>query len=298
MRVTILMMLVTVLLTTQAGAGEFSKDLSTFSYKLGGYPPIVVGAQDGPSVSINPDTHVMLMDSDIWITTNYSGGSSAFTGVPFIDDMFFTFQNQAGTFRPNFMRPNPIGPGTLGGFGGVAVLKGRTVIKMIGPIHMYLDPVAGDDITDVAGMLLVTVWKHGAAWGTVPVVIDDITTTVLSVTSGPREGVQGPSWEIGVTVNEGFAVYGERHFNGSTTTIQTRTHVRVRTEGWFDIDENGVGSVRLVAPIRIRESLGVIGSTPAVAVKTVYFVPEPAKMLLLSSGIVFLLGVARVKARA
>jgi hypothetical protein len=113
--ITVTSMLALTLAGSAANAGTFDPDVSTFGTALGGLPRLMVVGTGPGTASLATDGSTMTDSSSIWLTTNYSGGSAAFTGVPLIDDLFFTFQNQPGSFAPGFSRRNPVGPGFIGG---------------------------------------------------------------------------------------------------------------------------------------------------------------------------------------
>ncbi len=82
-----------------ANAGTFAPEISELRFNLGGLPPLTLTGRATGTASLDSDCKIFDAQS-IWVTTNYTGGTAAFTGVPGINDLFFTFQNLAGDFAP------------------------------------------------------------------------------------------------------------------------------------------------------------------------------------------------------
>ena len=70
-----------------AKAGTFDPDISTMAFGLGGLPNLTLTGQSSGTANFATDMSWLSDASSIWITTNYTGGTAAFTGVPAIDDL-------------------------------------------------------------------------------------------------------------------------------------------------------------------------------------------------------------------
>ena len=93
-----------------------------------------------------PPSTGLANDASIWVTTNYNAGTSVYTGVPTIDNLFFTFQNLAGAYAPGFVRPNAVGPGIVGDFGGASGSNGVSVIAIVGGYFLANQLAGGKDL--------------------------------------------------------------------------------------------------------------------------------------------------------
>jgi hypothetical protein len=283
---------------TSANAGTFDPNVSTMSIGLGGLPHLTVTGRSTGTATLATDMSSMTDASSIWVTTNYSGGTAAFTGVPNIDDLFFTFQNLAGSFAPGFVRPNPVGPGTIGGFGGEEIIKGVTVIQASGPLFVASKSVGGRDLNTLSPMggytvqvaiplVNIQITQTGAPFFTGHVKMTNINTDLVHITTGPRAGVTGIPFTVLGTLNE----MGTQ-ITAMASSITNELETFNVTMWGSKCTTSGQGTVTLISPTRVNTNLEV-GNIPAVTVKTFRFVPEPGSLLLIGSGVVGLLLVAR-----
>ena len=281
-------------------AGTFDPEISTAEIGLGGLPVLTVlglagtnATMSGTGAAINSLSN----DASIWVTTNYNAGTSVYTGVPTIDNLFFTFQNLAGSYAPGFVRPNAVGPGIVGDFGGASGSNGVSVIAIVGGQFLVNQLAGGHDLnisssmggfTQMAGNLLVgDITQTAMPYFTGSLKLTNINTGVQTITTGARQGMSGVPFTLRRTANEmGTQI---TTMSGTITNELETFNVTI----WGSVVQNdGIGTVQLIAPTRVNTEISS-GNTPATGRNTFRFVPEPGSLLLIGSGVVGLLLIGR-----
>ena len=295
-------------------AETFSPEISTLEVSLGGLPTAVYVARAGKTATLNHATGEIASDLSLWATLNYNAGTALYTGVPGIDNLYFTFQNQPGSFAVGFLRPNPLaGPGVLlggptcagaGCYGGTQPSKGVSVLKS-GSAYVVNPLGAGNDLipnatgipyqdayTVMAGNALVgPITQHAAPYitGEVKVTLINSRINIISETDSPRLNTTGLQFTLQASVNEmGMNVFT---LTGTVKNFDEVTNVTFYASGSVP---NGEGDRRInvVAPTRVFTKLSA-GNTVSMTQIFFRFVPEPGSLLLIGSGVVGLILIGR-----
>jgi len=228
----------------------------------------------------------------LWRIEARDAGTQFFTGTPFINNLFFTVQNQAATYTHGTDRGTFQGktvcasPNPCFGSTGPRGLLGQLLVDVGFGVPLDLGIVgAGGKFTIPVGIASFAL--EGAEWLTGTVTITNIATNLVQITNnalgphGGRAGVTGVGFTLAPTVNE------------NTLILSPFGIVAVSMAGSTSFGTNPQ-QVTLVSPIHFNAST-VTGTSPlpGVAVKVLRYVPEPGTSLLLGSAVAGLLVVGR-----
>jgi hypothetical protein len=301
-----------------ASAGLFYPDGSTLTIVLGALEPMrVTGSYHNPgwaTLSDNNGAHDLTDSAGIWITTNYTVGTSLLTGVSFITNLTLTASNGSGSFTRSWSSPNPVGGGAglspssntlcpvvgtcLGG--NNEAINGQIIVALgggnqTGPaIDIHPGASTGIGIGGKMSLPLgaATIVVTNGPFLTGKAVITGVTTNLVSMPD--RAGTGNLTVPAGVTgvgvVLQPNSTEEVRTFTTGLGFITSNTGNPLEVENTVVVagtnalqSATASGTVTLVSPMRV-DTGALVGVIPAVAVKKFSFVPEPATALLLVSG--------------
>jgi hypothetical protein len=232
--------------------------------------------------------HVIQMSSNVWTAVNYGGGTSVYTGVPLVSNIWVTVRNAAGTFESDFSFTNFVGDGSVLGprFGGERPMVGRIMVTILkGVFELSFDAgvvggPAGGRTTQTALGNPITI--TGGPWATGPIPVTNITTNVISVDGavGVAVTLLPGTQTVRHTLSTGggyVSVSGGLPLEAHTVTLQGTNQL---------LSAGQDGTVTLVAPMRVNSSPAVTGRQPGTGRLWITFVPEPGTLLLLVAGAV------------
>lgn len=233
----------------------------------------------------------ILVVGDLFETASLAVQSASFTGFPSLTGLKVDLLAGSGFYRDEFAVPNSVGPGSINGFGGYSSTGGMALILAAGfTFELPLHNIGAGGTTVLSSVLNNSLVIEGAAFGTAPVQITQISSTVVYVPSLDRTGIL---FSLDLTSDQAM----------SATPVTTGGNLVMR----YTITVNGynnlmsasqVGRVTMVSPFRL--STGSLAGRVAGAMwLTLAFraVPEPGPAILLLTGVAGLVVVGRSRMR-
>ncbi len=252
-----------------AGAGALDASHSFFELKVGTVPPLRTGARTS-QVQLTGGASQILEDPGVFEVDDYAIESAAFTGMPFLPGFKLDLHAGSATYAVGASYSNPIGSGSVTGFGGTAPFTGGAVVQIAGfevPIHADTLGVGG---TELAVVLNNQIFVTGAPFNTGAVNITGITSPAVFA---PSLGVTGVAFTLNLTTAQLMTAIPLTD-GGSPVQVHT-----VTVQGSSSLTSVAqTGQIKMVSPIRIRTDSD---SKPAALTKTFRFVPEPVVALQL-----------------
>lgn len=309
---------ITALLGGIAGASQaatFVPESSALNLRAAFLPEHAVPALPGTEglVSLIDDGlggHRITLDSSVWSASGFHG-SSLYTGVPNISDVWLSARNRQAVFESGYSHTNFVGGQSVVGpyLGGVSPLDGAMVIWVLGqPAFQILDlnlvggPPGGQETFTMGGIPFAIT---GGPWLSGPVVITGVTTNMIS-----WNGVKGavitvrppPGADYWPCLSEDCCTYLCWQFcslntDPEHTCVPLEVHTVTLSGSNQLLSAASGGAVTLVAPVRIDTSAFILGRVPGAAEMRLTFVPEPGTLLLLMGGALGLLALGRRQMR-
>lgn len=298
-------------ITTTAQAGTFVPDISELNIRLGALPPLSLRGNDGTTATLASDGSSLNAQASIWTTVAFETGTSLFTGVPGLLNLFWTLQNGQINATTNVVRANPIGtiPIDTFGYGYTGPPTGQAIVTLViiaGVIEVPINAVAGghdlNTNTSMGGFqiaqnfpLIGNITNTGAPYMLQQGNITAVNQNVIHVGTGVRASTTGIAFTLLPTTKEPTVPLTSMvtfPTTGVTTMVTVTFTNPTATFTGSKSTTNGVGTVTLVAPVRVVTELST-GNTPSVTFYTFRFVPEPGSLLLIGSGVVGLAIIGR-----
>ena len=284
-----------VLAPALASAGTFVPQKSTFTFKLGGLPPLTVTGIGGNATVVNNGVgHDLQESASIWSTANIGVGTSFLTGVNLISNIKMTVHNGAGNFYSSFTFNNVwnINNTPIHEMGGYESLSGQIIISLgnpptspgLGMIAAPLGNVGGPGGTSMLPVPPIGSFTNTfGPFFTSKITMTNVTTNQISIPQ--RGGATGNAFTLMPTPNE------------TTNTLGVDNVTTVCISGTNSLNSaSQPGMITLVSPLRVNTG-GLSGTLPSAVIKKFVFIPEPGTLLLLVSGAAGLVLVGRNRMR-
>jgi hypothetical protein len=313
---------ISVMVAGSASAAVMVPGGSYLQVNLAALPNQVISAEAWGGASLTNGTggnHDVGVDAGLFSTAGRTMGTALMTGVALVVNMTLTLSNGAGAFSSNFgPTPNPWGgnltvgstpssgtlctAGCLGGL-GTGVLSGNAILNAGGgifvPFPLGAVGAGGTAMATLGGAPLVAT---GGPWITGKVRVTNITTNIISITSGPRVGLTGAPVTVMIEPSEvgknKIKTIGGLLSHTAPTGWLPQTVMDVRFGGTQNLASSATGGVvTLISPVRVDTGAIGQGIIPGVFTMHLKFAPEPGTVLLLASGAagLVLLGRKRMK---
>lgn len=298
-------------ITTTAQAGTFVPDISELNIRLGALPPLALRGLDGTTATLATDGSSLDAQASIWTTVAFETGTSLFTGVPGLLNLFWTLQNGTIMATTNVVRANPIGTGTIDtfGYGYSGPPTGSAIVTLViieGVIEVPINAVAGGHEllanTSMGGFTIAqnfpiigNITNTGAPYQLAQGNITAVNQNIIHVGTGTRASTTGIAFTLLPTTKEPTVPLTSMVTFPTASVTSMVTITFTNPTAFFTGSKNttnGIGSVTLVAPVRVVTQL-TTGNTPSATFYTFRFVPEPGSLLLIGSGVIGLAIIGR-----
>jgi hypothetical protein len=268
-----------------ANAGNLEQSTSYLDIRLGSIPKLRLGAQTTSVTLSGGGTPHIVEEAYVFQTEEFTIYSSAFTGNPSLSGFLMSLRAGAGDYSDSASYPNPIGPGTVNGFGGISPFSGSSILQVLGyNIDINMN-IMGHHAATLAPVLQNNLIVTGAPFNTGTVMITDVETPALYV---PSLGITGVAFTLDLST---VRLITATPLTVDDNLVQSRT---VTIQGSNNLTPSGMGSIKMIAPFRIRTT---DLKRPGAMTKTFTFVPEPAIVLQLVTGAAFLAWIGRRRSR-
>ena len=228
-----------------ASAGNIDQGSSFLDIKLGSVPQVRLTAQSDAVVLTGATTHTIAEAASVFQTDSFTVASAAFTGLPSLTALKISLHAGTGNFASSASYVNPVGPGTVSGFGGIETNTGLAVLQAGGfDFQIPLDVLGAGGTTNLAAVLANVLVVTGAPFNTGRVDITGLSSNIVQT--------QGTALRVGVA------------FTLNLTTVQLLTAVTI-TDGGLPRTNNtvvlagtnnlassvGGGLIKMVSPFRL-----------------------------------------------
>ncbi|MDP6977469.1 MAG: hypothetical protein QF570_02570 [Myxococcota bacterium] len=273
-----------------ANAGDLDQANSFLDIKIGSVPQIRLNAQStGVTLSNVGTGHGITEASSIFQTTSKAVQSAAFTGLPQLTGLKITLHAGTGDFDEAQSYVNPIGAGTVSGFGGLESNTGQAVLRAGGfDFIISLGNLGSGGVTSLANVLQNALVVTGNPFNTGTANITGLSSNIVNV---PSLGTTGVAFTLNLTTVQLLSAY---ELTSGGSVIENNTVVIAGANNLASASQ--AGSVKMVSPFRIRTG-SLAGNVAGSVTKTFTFLPEPGTALLLLTGAAGLAVVGRARMR-
>jgi len=273
-----------------ANAGALDAGTSFLDIKLGSVPRVrLSAASTAVTLSDLGTGHAIDELASVFSTSSFTVQSAAFTGLPQLTGLKITLHAGTGDFDESATYANPLGAGTVSGFGGLESNTGVSVLRAGGfDFTISLGNIGSGGTTNLAAVLANVLVVTGAPFNTGAVNITGLSSNIVHV---PSLGTTGVAFTLNLTTVQLITAYeltsaGVVSENGSVIIGGANNLASA----------SAAGSIKMVSPFRIRTG-GLAGNVAGSVTKTFSFVPEPGTVLLLLTGAAGLAVVGRSRMR-
>jgi len=275
-----------------ANAGALDPTKSFLDIKLGSVPQIHLTAQStGVTLSDLGTGHAIDESASVFQTDTFTVQSAAFTGLPQLTGLKISFHALTGDFDESASYLNPVGTGTVSGFGGLEANNGSAILRAANfDFVISLSVLGSGGTTTLFPVLDNALILTGAPFNTGVVNITGLSSNFVVVPG--LGGVTGVAFTLNLTTVQlltatEITALGVVQENATATITAGTNNLATASQA---------GMIKMVSPFRLKTG-ALAGNIAGAVYKTFTFVPEPGTVLLLLSGAAGLAIVGRKRMR-